>query len=95
MFSLLKQTNLQILVKTNKTGFVLGTSFEYYDDFILGIEGGRFMKKLKRLLSARQQEQKGDYFDNFINLTFDYDKRNQKFQTTMAIEVLLALVYHW
>ena len=23
-----------------------------------------------------------NYFDNFINLNFDYDKRNQKFQTT-------------
>ena len=85
MFSLLKQTNLTDFgYKTNKTGFVLGTSFEYYDDFILGIEGESFYEKIETdsTASARQQEQKGDYFDNFINLTFDYDKRNQKFQTT-------------
>ena len=70
--------------KTNKTGFVLGTSFEYYDDLILGIEGESFYERIETdsTASARQQEQKGDYFDNFINLTFDYDKRNQKFQTT-------------
>ena len=70
--------------KTNKTGFVLGTSFEYYDDLILGIEGESFYEKIETdsTASARQQAQEGDYFDNFINLTFDYDKRNQKFQTT-------------
>ena len=32
--------------------------------------------------SARQKTQEGDYFDGFIKLNFDYDKRNQKFQTS-------------
>ncbi len=79
--------------KTNKTGFVLGASFEYYDDLILGIEGESFYEKIETdsTASARQQEQKGDYFDNFINLTFDYDKRNQKFQTTDGYRSFFAV----
>ena len=78
--------------KTNKTGFVLGTSFEYYDDLTLGIEGESFYEKIETdsTASARQQEQKGNYFDNFINLTFDYDKRNQKFQTTNGYRSFFA-----
>ena len=32
--------------------------------------------------SALQKKQKGNYFDNFLNLEFDYDKRDQRFQTT-------------
>ena len=32
--------------------------------------------------SARQKKQAGNYFDSFLNLNLDYDKRNQKFQTT-------------
>ena len=28
------------------------------------------------------KKQKGDYFDTFANFNFDYDKRNQKFQTS-------------
>ena len=32
--------------------------------------------------SARQQKQKGSYWDTFVNLNFILDKRNQKFQTS-------------
>ena len=32
--------------------------------------------------SARQKKQKGDYFDTYLDLQFNYDKRNQKFKTT-------------
>ena len=32
--------------------------------------------------STRQKTQEGNYFDSFLGLEFNYDKRNQKFQTT-------------
>ena len=69
--------------KTNKTGFSVGTRFEYYDDLFLKIGTSNFYEKLETdsTASARQKTQEGDYFDTFLNLNFDYDKRNQKFQT--------------
>ncbi len=69
--------------KTNKTGFSVGTRFEYYDDFFLNIGTSNFYEKLETdsTASAKQKTQEGDYFDTFLNLNFDYDKRNQKFQT--------------
>ncbi len=70
--------------KTNRTGFGFGTSFEYYDNLNLGIGFNSYIEKIDTdsTASTRRQKQKGNYFDNFVNLTFDYDKRNQKFQTT-------------
>ncbi len=70
--------------KTNKTGISLGTNFEYYDDLNFGIGASSFYEKIETDSSAstRQKNQAGDYFDNFLTLTFDYDKRNQRFQTT-------------
>ena len=32
--------------------------------------------------SSKQKKQEGSYFDSFIGLDFNYDKRNQRFQTT-------------
>ena len=70
--------------KTNQTGFSLGTRFEYFDDLYLSLGNSFFYEKLETdsTASARQKTQEGDYFDGFIKLNFDYDKRNQKFQTT-------------
>ncbi len=68
--------------KTNKTGFELGTNFEYYEDFNLGFSTRTFYEKIDTdtTASARQQSQEGNYFDIFFNSRFDYDKRNQKFK---------------
>jgi outer membrane protein insertion porin family len=70
--------------KTNKTGFELGTSYEYFDDFYLGLSTKNFIEKIETdsTASARQQKQKGNYFDSFINVDFFLDKRNQKFKTS-------------
>ena len=72
--------------KTNKTGFTLGTQFEYYDDFYFGIGINSFYESVETdsTASAQQKKLKGNYFDNFINLNFDYDKRNQKFQPSQG-----------
>ena len=70
--------------KTNKTGFTVGTDFEYYDDLFFGIGNSNYYEKISTdsTASARQQAQKGNYWDSFLNLNFTQDKRNQKFQAT-------------
>ena len=70
--------------KTSKTGFEFGTNFEYYDDVRIGLGTSTYIEKIKTSskASAKMKKQKGDYFDTFANFNFDYDKRNQKFQTS-------------
>ena len=70
--------------KTAKTGFELGTKFEYLEDFRLGLSTSTFVEKIETdsTASARQKSQDGNYFDSFIRFDFDLDKRNQKFKTT-------------
>ena len=69
--------------KTNKTGFEIGTGFEYYQDLNLGLSTRSFYEKIETdsTASARQQKQEGDYWDTFLKLKINYDKRNQKFKT--------------
>ena len=68
--------------KTNKTGFEIGTKFEYLEDFNLGLSSSSFYEKIETdsNASARQASQEGDYVDIFTNLEFNYDKRNQKYK---------------
>ena len=69
--------------KTNKTGFEVGTGFEYYQDLNLGLSTRSFYEEIETdsTASARQQKQKGNYWDTFLKLKINYDKRNQKFKT--------------
>ena len=68
--------------KTNKTGFEIGTRFEYYEDFKLGLSTRSFYEKIETdsTASSRQQAQEGNYWDTFLNTSFDYDRRNQRFK---------------
>ena len=70
--------------KTNKAGFGLGTKFEYLSDLNLGLSTTSFYEKIETdsTASARQKKQEGNYWDTFVKLNLDYDKRNQKFKTT-------------
>ncbi len=79
--------------KTNKTGVALSTSFEYLNNLNLGLGFSSLYEKIETdaTASARQKKQEGNYFDNFINLKFDYDKRNQKFQTSDGFRSLYKL----
>ncbi len=72
--------------KTNKTGFTFGTDFEYYDDLFLGLGFNSYYESVETdsNASAQQKKLKGNYFDNFLSLSFDLDKRNQKYQTTQG-----------
>ena len=70
--------------KTNKTGMSIGTNFEYLNDFYIGLISSNFYEVIETdsTASAQQQTQEGNYWDSFIKLEMNYDKRNQKFQTS-------------
>ncbi len=70
--------------KSNKTGFSAGTKFEYYDDLFLGISLENFAEKVtvNNNASSKQKKNAGNFFDSFLGLDFNYDKRNQRFATT-------------
>ncbi len=79
--------------KSNKTGISIGTNFEYLDDFFLGIGNSNFYEKIETnsTASTRQQAQEGNYWDSFLKLDFNYDKRNQKFQTSSGFRSFYSL----
>ena len=70
--------------KSNRTGLSAGTKFEYYDDLFLGISIDNFAEKVtvNSNASTKQKKSSGNFFDSFLVLDFNYDKRNQKFATT-------------
>ena len=70
--------------KSNKTGFSVGSGFEFYDDLYWNTGFSSYVEKLETdsTASASMKKQEGSYFDTFFNQTFSYDKRNQKFKTS-------------
>lgn len=70
--------------KSLKSGFTLGTSFEYFDDLFLGISSANYYEDIEvnSKASSTKRKMAGDYLDSFVNFNFLYDKRNQKFDTT-------------
>ena len=55
-----------------------------FREFQLGLSVSSFVENIETdsTASARQKKQKGDYFDIYSKINFDYDQRNQKFQTS-------------
>lgn len=70
--------------KSNKTGFSVGSNFEFYDDLFWNIGVSSYVEKLDTVntASASMKKQEGSYFDTFFNHTFSYDKRNQRYKTS-------------
>tara|TARA_B110000027_G_scaffold2230_1_gene1954 strand:- start:211 stop:2448 length:2238 start_codon:yes stop_codon:yes gene_type:complete len=70
--------------KSKKTGFLIGSSFEFYDDLYWNTGISSYVEKLEtdNSASASMKKQSGSYFDTFFNQTFNYDKRNQKYKTS-------------
>ena len=68
--------------ESNKTGFSIGSGFEFYDNLFLNTGVSSFVEKLTTdsTASASLKKQDGSYFDTFFNYTLDYDLRNQKFK---------------
>ena len=79
--------------KTSKTGFLISTNFEYLDDFRLGIGNSNYYQNIETdsTASEAQKKQRGDYWDSYLKLDFDYDKRNQKFQTSYGFRSFYSL----
>jgi outer membrane protein insertion porin family len=70
--------------KSNKTGFSVGSSFEFYDDLYWNTGVSSYVEKLEtdNTASASMKKQEGSYFDTFFNHTISYDKRNQRYKTS-------------
>ena len=79
--------------KSSKTGFNIGTRFEYLEDFTLGLSTSSFYEDIvtNSDASALQKKQAGDYWDTFLKINFDYDKRNQKFRATEGFRSIYNL----
>ena len=79
--------------KTSKTGFLISTNFEYLDDFRLGVGNSNYYQNIETdsTASEAQKKQRGDYWDSYLKLDFDYDKRNQKFQTNSGFRSFYSL----
>ena len=79
--------------KTNKTGLSIGTDFEYLNDFYLGIYNSHFYEVIdtNSTASTQQQAQEGNYWDSFLKFNMNYDKRNQKFQTSDGFKSFYSL----
>jgi outer membrane protein insertion porin family len=70
--------------KTSKTGFAVGTSFEYFKNFNLGLSTSTYFETIDTdsTASSKQKSQAGNYVDTFLKFNLDLDKRNQKFRTS-------------
>src|SRR6056300_344252 len=79
--------------KTSKTGFLISTNFEYLDDFRLGVGNSNYYQNIETdsTASEAQKKQRDDYWDSYLKLDFDYDKRNQKFQTNSGFRSFYSL----
>ncbi len=70
--------------ESTNAGFSLGTAFEQYDDFYFRPTFSTTYEELttNSSASANLKKQKGTYFTTDIGYTLDFDKRNQRFQTS-------------
>jgi len=79
--------------KTSKTGFSFSTDFEVLDDMRFGVGNSNYYEKIETdsTASTLQKKQEGNYWDSFIELDFDYDKRNQKFRPSDGFRSVYGL----
>ena len=69
---------------SSEAGFSFGTNFEQYDNLFFSPTFKTVAEKLETnsLASPSIKKQEGNYFTSTVGYTFDYDVRNQKFQTS-------------
>ncbi len=69
---------------SSEVGFSFGTKFEQYNNLFFSPSFKTVAEKLETnsLASSSIKKQEGSYFTSTIGYSFDYDTRNQKFQTT-------------
>ena len=70
--------------QSGEVGFSFGTSFEQYDNLFFSPSFKTVAEKLETnsLASTSIKKQEGNYFTSTIGYAFDYDLRNQKYQTS-------------
>ena len=70
--------------KSNKTGFSVGSGFEFYDNLYWNTGISTYVEKLETdsTASVSIRKQDGSYLDTFFNHTFTYDKRDQRYKTS-------------
>ncbi len=70
--------------ESTNAGFSLGTAFEQYDDFFFRPTFRTTYEELTTNSSASKnlKKQEGSYFTTDFGYVLDFDKRNQKFQTS-------------
>ena len=64
------------------------------NDLKLGLGNSNFYEKIETnsTASARQQAQEGDYWDSFLNLNFDYDKRTKNFKLVQDLDLIIQQI---
>ena len=70
--------------KTKNLGLSIGTSMKQYEDLTFRPTLSLSYEDLQTSSTASDnlQKQKGDYVDTYLNYSFDYDLRDQRYQTT-------------
>ena len=70
--------------EAKKTGFSFGTSIERFDDLFFSPNFSSFYENLTTNSAASDnlKKQAGSYFETAFSYNIDYDKRNQKWQTS-------------
>jgi len=78
--------------ETSKTGVSLGTSFEKNENLYFIPSISTFLEKIdtNSTASAALKKQDGTYFENKFSYTFDYDLRDQKYQTKDGIRSIFS-----
>ena len=78
--------------ETTKTGFSLGTRFEQYENTFISPKLSTYIEDLTTdsKASANLKKQSGSYFETKLGYLIDFDKRNQKFQTTEGTRLKLS-----
>ncbi len=77
--------------KTNKTGFSFGTSYEQYEDTFFSPSLSTEIEDLTTNADASDslKKQTGSYLETKLNYSLDFDKRNQKYQTSSGTRTIL------
>ena len=69
--------------ETTKNGFSFGTSYEQYEDLYFKPSFATTFEKLSTNSTATKtlKSQAGNYYDNTLSYSLDYDKRDQRYKT--------------
>jgi len=77
--------------KTKKTGFSIGTRYEQYENTFFSPNISTEIEDLTTNADASDslKKQTGNYFETKLNYSLDFDKRNQKYQTSSGTRTII------